>query len=384
METTQKRSMLHPRTFTFLALIGAWILSLIAYEAVAGEGAWWRSKFDPHAEPRAIAPASELQPEEKATISLFESASPSVVHIETTELTRQLFSRRVYETPQGTGSGFVWDARGYIVTNFHVVRGSQRIFVSGNGFTREEAQVVGVDPVTDLAVVKIQTPPGGLQPLPVGASQDLQTGQNVYAIGNPFGLDQTLTRGIISGIDREILSVAGTPIHGVIQTDAAINPGNSGGPLLDSSGRLIGVNTAIQSPSGASAGIGFAVPVDTVNRVIPQIIRKGSPDRPSLGVMLAPDRWTFAQGIDGVVISQVLEDSPGSRAGLVGLSQSAGRIVLGDVLRAINGRPVRTEDEFRRQLFSYAPGEEITLLVERAGKQREVSLRLRAMEREDD
>ena len=373
--------MTRARSFSFLAFAAVWLLSLIAYEAVAGE-LWRSSKFDPDAAPRTVTAARELLPEEKATISLFDAASPSVVHIETTELRRQLFSRRVSETPQGTGSGFIWDARGYIVTNYHVVRGSERIFVSGNGFTRELAQVVGVDPVTDLAVVKIDTPPGGLQPLPVGSSADLRVGQNVYAIGNPFGLDQTLTRGIISGIDREIISVAGTTIRGVIQTDAAINPGNSGGPLLDSSRRLIGVNTAIQSPSGASAGVGFAVPVDTVNRVIPQIIRQGTPDRPTLGVWLAPDGWTFQQGILGVVLSEVRSDGPAGRAGLRGLTQNAeGQIVLGDIVRAINGKPVRTEDEFRLQLTSYAPGERVTLLVERNGQRREVEVELATMER---
>ena len=373
--------MTRTRSLSVLAFAAAWLLSLIAYEAVANE-LWRSSTFDANAAPRTVAEARDLLPEEKATISLFESTSPSVVHIETTELRRQLFSRRVAESPQGTGSGFVWDARGYIVTNYHVVRGSERIFVSGNGFTRELAQVVGVDPVTDLAVVKIDTPPGGLQPLPVGRSEDLQVGQNVYAIGNPFGLDQTLTRGVISGIDREIISVSGTTIRDVIQTDAAINPGNSGGPLLDSSRRLIGVNTAIQSPTGASAGVGFAVPVDTVNRVIPQIIRQGSPDRPTLGVWLAPDRWTFQQGIPGVVLSEVSSDGPAGRAGLRGLSQNSnGQIVLGDVVRAINGKPVRTEDEFRLQLTSYAPGERVQLLVERDGERREVEVELATMER---
>lgn len=384
MHERRPRSMLRPRTFSLFSLVALWAITVVSYQALAGNSTWFGRLHDPNTQPRAIAERGDLFPEERATIQLFDSASPSVVHIETTELRRQLFNRRVSEMPQGTGSGFVWDERGYLVTNYHVVRGSERIFVSGNGFTRAQAQVVGVDPVTDLAVVKINAPPGGLQPLPVGASRDLQVGQNVYAIGNPFGLDQTLTRGIISGIDREIVSVSGTTIRGVIQTDAAINPGNSGGPLLDSSGRLIGVNTAIQSPSGASAGVGFAVPVDTVNRVIPQIIRKGKPDRPTLGVWLAPDRWTFAQGIQGVVLSEVSEDGPAGRAGLRGLRQNReGEIVLGDIVRAINGRPVRSEDEFRLQLTSYPPGERIKLLVERDGKQREVDVRLAARENQE-
>lgn len=372
--------MLRPRSFSFLTLLAVSAASIIAYEAVAGPNGWLRGVHDLNAEPRPVAEASDLLPDEKATIALFEKASPSVVHIETTTLRREFFNRRVTEMPQGTGTGFIWDDRGYLVTNFHVVRGSERIFVSGNGFHRQEAVVVGVDPVTDLAVVKIDSPPGGLEPLPVGRSKSLLVGQSVFAIGNPFGLDQTLTRGIISGTGREITSVAGTTIRGVIQTDAAINPGNSGGPLLDSSGRLIGVNTAIQSPTGASAGIGFAVPVDTVNRVVPQIIRKGSPDRPTLGVWLAPDRWTFSQGIQGVVLSEVRADGPAARAGLIGLSQSTanGQIILGDVVRAINGNPVRSEDEFRLTLTSYPPGESVTLLVEREGKQREIEVELEA------
>lgn len=371
--------MFRSHRFTFLAHLAVAAASLVVYEAVAGPSGWLRGVHDVHAQPRPVVEAAELLPDEKSTIALFDAASPSVVHIETTELRRQLFNRSVTEIPQGTGSGFIWDERGYLVTNFHVVRGSERIFVSGNGFTREEAVVVGIDPVTDLAVVKIDTPPGGMQPLPLGSSNSLKVGQNVYAIGNPFGLDQTLTRGIISGIDREIISVAGTTIRGVIQTDAAINPGNSGGPLLDSSGRLIGVNTAIQSPSGASAGIGFAVPVDTVNRVIPQIIRKGTPDRPTLGVWLAPDRWTFSQGIQGVVLSEVRADGPAARAGLKGIGQSPkGQLILGDIVRAINGKVVRSEDEFRLTLTSYPPGESVTLLVERDGRQREVDVELEA------
>jgi S1-C subfamily serine protease len=379
MNEDRTRSMLRPRRFSFLALLAVSAATAVVYEAVAGPSGWLRGVYDLNAQPRAVTQAAELLPDEIATISLFDAASPSVVHIETTELRRQLFDRRVAEIPQGTGSGFIWDERGYLVTNFHVVRGAERILVSGNGFSREEAVVVGIDPVTDLAVVKIATPPGGLRPLPLGSSNQLRVGQNVYAIGNPFGLDQTLTRGIISGIDREIISVSGTTIRGVIQTDAAINPGNSGGPLLDSSGRLIGVNTAIQSPSGASAGIGFAVPVDTVNRVIPQIIRKGTPDRPTLGVGLAPDRWTFAQGIQGVVLAEVHANGPAAQVGLEGLTQtSAGQIVLGDIVRAINGKVVRSENEFLLTLTSYPPGERVTLLVERKGKQREVEVELEA------
>lgn len=375
-----RRSMLRPRTFSALSLVAAGLLAIAAWEATAGTLGWRAADpRDPDAQPRQVAPAGDLRPAELANIQLFEQAAPSVVHIETTALRRNLFSRSVYEYPQGSGSGFVWDGAGYLVTNFHVVRGSERILVSGDGFTRVEAQVVGADPVTDLAVVKIDPEGRPLPPLPVGGSRDLQVGQNVYAIGNPFGLDHTLTTGIISGLDREILSIAGTPIHGVIQTDAAINPGNSGGPLLDSSGRLIGVNTAIKSPSGASAGVGFAVPVDTVNRVVPQIIANGEPERPTLGIWLAPDRWTYRQGIQGVVISEVRPGGPADQAGLKGLTQDGrGRIRLGDVVHAINGELVRSEEEFVLQLSSYPPGETVTLKVERDGKMRDLDVTLEA------
>jgi len=370
--------MLQVRTSPILTTAAIALCALLSYEAIAGPGGLFADSLHrPGTPPREVTAAAELLPSERATVAIFEKASPSVVHIETTELRRQMFSRRVSESPQGTGSGFVWNDDGYIVTNYHVVRGSERIFVSGNNFTRVQAQVVGYDQVTDLAVVKLLEPQAALSALPVGSSYDLRVGQNVYAIGNPFGLDQTLTTGVISGLDREILSVSGTPIHGVVQTDAAINPGNSGGPLMDSSGRLIGVYTAIHSPSGASAGVGFAVPVDTVNRVVPQIISKGQPDRPTLGVWLVPDRWTYERGIPGVLLSEVRENGPAWRAGLRGLTQTSdGKIRLGDSVIAINGRPVRTQDEFRRQLSSYPPGEVVQLIVERDGEQREVSVEL--------
>jgi len=348
----------------FAMLVGA-LLGILAVEAVAGPlGLFQQPLHDVRATPRQTVPSSPLSQSEQQVADLFQNASSAVVHIETTEVRRRLFQQVAHEYPQGSGTGFVWDSQGYIVTNYHVVHDASRILVSSNYFRKVEARLVGKDPVTDLAVLKVDFPQGKLPELPIGTSTDLKVGQNVYAIGNPFGLDQTLTTGIISGLDRVMRSVIGTPIHQVIQTDAAINPGNSGGPLLDSKGRLIGVNTAIKSPSGASAGIGFAVPVDTVNRVVPQIIAFGAPARPTLGVRLAPDRWTRDQGLRGVVLSHVFEGGPAAEAGIVGLKEDrSGRILLGDIVTAINGVPVNTENDFRLQLASYPPGETIALSI---------------------
>ncbi len=215
-------------------------------------------------EPRAITPAQDLGADEKATIAVFQNDAPSVVHITSIQVRRDQLSLNEMEIPAGVGSGFIWDTAGHIVTNFHVIEGASRAQVILSDGTAFSAEIVGQAPDKDLAVLRIDAPAQKLLPLPVGQSASLKVGQKVLAIGNPFGLDQTLTTGVISGLGREIKSVTQRPIHDVIQTDASINPGNSGGPLLDSSGRLIGVNTAIYSPSGANAGIGFAVPVDTV------------------------------------------------------------------------------------------------------------------------
>src|SRR6266704_833569 len=237
------------------------------------------------AEPRAVADRANLDPDERRTIELFRTASVSVVYITTQAHRIHFWTRNIFEVPQGTGSGFLWDDRGHVVTNFHVLQGAAaaKITLADQEY---EATFVGGAADHDLAVLRIDVPRGKLVPIRVGTSADLQVGQKVFAIGNPFGLDHTLTTGIVSALGRTIQSVANTPIDDAIQTDAAINPGNSGGPLLDSSGRLIGVNTAIYSPSGASAGIGFAVPVDTVNRIVPQLVAHGQVIRPQLGVSL--------------------------------------------------------------------------------------------------
>src|SRR6185295_3452494 len=269
----------------------AWFCLILAVALSAAglfffKASWVRSAslFDPRAAPRPVTPRGDLLGDEKSTITLFRQASPSVVNITAIGVERDLFTLNLYQIPQGTGSGFVWDTNGDIITNVHVSQNADAAQVTLADQSNWRARVVGTAPDKDLAVLRIDAPANRLHPIPIGTSKDLQVGQSVFAIGNPFGLDQTLTTGVISALNREIESVTRRPIQGVIQSDAAINPGNSGGPLLDSAGRLIGVNTAIYSPSGASAGIGFAIPVDTVNRIVPRLIRDGRFIRPALGV----------------------------------------------------------------------------------------------------
>jgi S1-C subfamily serine protease len=257
---------------------------------------------DTRAVSRTIASRGELGAEEKATIGLFRQASPSVVNITTIAVQRDFFTLNLYQIPEGTGSGFVWDTTGNVITNFHVIHNADAAQVTLADQSAWKARIVGVAPDKDIAVLRIDAPANRLRPIPIGTSKELQVGQKVFAIGNPFGLDQTLTTGVISALGREIESVTRRPIQGVIQSDAAINPGNSGGPLLDSAGRLIGVNTAIYSPSGASAGIGFAIPVDTVNRIVPELIRYGKLTRPGIGVQIAEDQIAQQLGIKGVLV----------------------------------------------------------------------------------
>jgi S1-C subfamily serine protease len=318
-------------------------------------------QLDPAAPPRPIAPAGDLADDEKATISLFKQSSRSVVHV-TTAVARRDLAFNVMEIEKGTGSGFIWDEQGHIVTNFHVVEGANRFKVTLADQSSWEAIPVGIAPDKDLAVLKIEAPKELLQPLLVGESKDLEVGQKVFAIGNPFGLDQTLTTGVISGLGRQIRAMTGRVIDGVIQTDAAINPGNSGGPLLDSRGRLIGVNTAIYSPSGTSAGVGFAIPVDTVQRIVPQILRTGVVARPSLGADFFPDSFTERLRVKGVLVGQVTPGGPGAKAGLLPTRRDeAGDIVWGDLIVEIDGRVVESVEELLTVVESHAVGDSVKL-----------------------
>ena len=341
---------------------------------------WQPTLHDPQAVSRPVTARGDLAGDEQNTIDIFRSAAPSVVYITSIAVRRNLFSLNVYEIPQGTGSGFIWDRQGRIVTNFHVISDASRLEVTLADHSSWKASLVGAAPDRDLAVLQITAPASKLQPIAVGESNNLLVGQKVFAIGNPFGLDQTLTTGVVSALGREITAVTGRTIHDVIQTDAAINPGNSGGPLLDSAGRLIGVNTAIYSPSGASSGIGFAVPVGEVNRVVPQIISKGKVLRPGLGVTLANRSLTGDLGLEGVLVLKVVSGSAAEQAGLRGTSQVGDGLVLGDIILAVNGRKVTDYDSLRDEIERYEVGASVLLTLQRDEATAEVSVQLEAMQ----
>ncbi len=344
------------------------------------------SLLNPDAQSRPVTARGDLAQDEQSTIALFKSASGSVVHINTAGLRRDRVSLNVMEIPQGSGSGFVWDHDGHVVTNYHVIQGAEvaRVILENddNPYT---ARLVGAAPDKDLAVLKIDVPKSKLSPIPIGKSSDLQVGQKVFAIGNPFSLDQTLTTGVISGLGREITSVTQRPIQDVIQTDAAINPGNSGGPLLDSAGLLIGVNTAIYSPSGAYAGIGFAVPVDTVNAIVPQLIRSGKIDRPGLGVALWSD--THVQRLmernslprAGALVREVSKGSAAEKAGIRPTQERDGRILIGDLIIAIDGTPINEQKDLFRILEGRQVGDNVSVTVQRADEQIDLQATLQAL-----
>jgi S1-C subfamily serine protease len=336
---------------------------------------------NPQAAPRTITSRGALDPDEQKTIALFRQISPSVVYITTITRRRDVFSLNVFEIPQGSGSGFVWDKEGHIITNFHVIQGASGAKVTLADHSEWDAQLVGVAPDHDLAVLSIDAPARQLPPIPIGASADLQVGQRVYAIGNPFGLDQTLTTGIISALGREITAVTNRTITGVIQTDAAINPGNSGGPLLDSAGRLIGVNTAIYSPSGLNAGIGFAVPVDTVNRIVPQLLRSGHVVRPGIGVRIADDATANRLGIEGVLIIEADLNSAAAAAGLRGTRRNEqGRLILGDIIIGIDDKKVRSVGDLQDALDQHAVGDQVQVTIIRDNRRVTVPVVLQALQ----
>ena len=354
----------------FLALM---LVLLLWYFWPRGPG----DLYDPSAQPRPITPAGDLAADEKATINLYKQTIPSVVHITTLALRQDFFTLDIRAVPEGTGSGFIWDKEGRVVTNFHVIRNADRAKVTLWDQTTLDAALVGAYPDKDLAVLKIDAPPEKLRPIPIGTSHDLQVGQKAFAIGNPFGLDFTLTTGIISALGREIKSVNQRTIRGVIQTDAAINPGNSGGPLLDSSGRLIGVNTAIYSPSGAYAGIGFAIPVDEVNRIVPQLIRYGRIRRPSIGIDWESGTYTRRLGLPGVLVVNVHPGGPAAKAGIRPTRRDRfGRLVLGDLIVRIDGEPVNSVNDLLDILERHQPGDTIRVTVQRDGELLELPVTL--------
>ncbi len=325
------------------------------------------------AAPRTVTPRGPLPPAEQQVVDLFGSAAPSVAYI-TSEVVSPTGWFGDEQVSKAEGSGFVWDTAGHIVTNNHVVEGARRLFVQLDVGQPIEARLVGRSPDYDLAVIELTRVPRGLRPIPLGASKDLRIGQTVYAIGNPFGLSRTLTKGLISALDRELPTTAYREVAGVIQTDAAINPGNSGGPLLDSAGRLIGVNSAIRSESGSSSGVGFAIPVDLVNRVVPALIARGEAPLPSIGIVPVRPDLVARAGISGVVVGEVLSGSPAAAAGLRPLNRRTGE--LGDVIVAVNGRPVDTLSTFAAELDRVGIDNTAELTLLRGDRERKVRVRV--------
>ena len=332
---------------------------------------------------RPVTPRADLSELEKTNIRIFKDTNPSVVFISTVAQRRNFFGETT-QVPEGTGSGFVWDKNGHVVTNFHVIRNASGGTVTLWDNSHYPFELVGRSPNNDVAVIKINAPAEKLRPIIVGSSHDLQVGQAVYAIGDPFGFDQTLTTGIVSALGRTIASPTGAPIANTIQTDAPINPGNSGGPLLDSAGRLVGVNSAIVSPSGSSAGIGFAIPIDTVNRVVSQLIAHGKIVRPSTGIELSDQLSQLAReqfGTKGVMILSVEPNSPAAAAGLRGAETNEfGGVTPGDIIQKINDLPVNTSEQFYDAVEDYRPGDTVALQIQRGDDKKTIQLKLGAPE----
>jgi S1-C subfamily serine protease len=379
------------RLRSLIALVVVFALGVIAGRAVPADRARRGTEPGTSAGPppgMVLVPSSTLGPlpegvgaEEKRDIEVFRRSRPSVVYITSLALRRAPLSFDVQQIPQGTGSGFVWDPQGHVVTNFHVIQQGDAFAVTLADQSEWDAKVVGAAPDKDVAVLRIGAPREKLVPLAPGSSRGLVVGQRVLAVGNPFGLDHSLTVGVVSALGRELRSPSGRRIRDVIQTDAAINPGNSGGPLLDSSGRLIGMNTAIFSPSGAFSGIGFAVPVDTVARLIPQLISHGRIAQAGIGVTLIPERYNAQLGVDGIAIAEVLPDGPAARAGLQGAQVTrARRVILGDRIVAIDGKAVKSEDDLRDSFEAAGIGSTVTLTIARDRSRRDVRVPLIAID----
>jgi S1-C subfamily serine protease len=338
------------------------------------------------AAPREITPRGALSVEEQSNIDIFEQRKASVVFISTRERVVDFWTRNVMSVPRGTGSGFIWDERGHVVTNWHVISGAAEANVRLADGRDYSASLVGASSAHDIAVLRISVPVDPPAPVPIGTSHDLRVGQKVFAIGNPFGLDWSLTTGIVSALDRSLSGDDGGVIQHLIQTDAAINPGNSGGPLLDSAGRLIGINTAIYSPSGASAGVGFAVPIDTVNRVVPELISTGHYAPPSLGIEtddVLSGEIARQLGVAGVAIVRVRPNTSAARAGLRGIRVGPrNTIVPGDVILAIDGKEIGSAALLNARLDDYAIGNVVKLKIWREGDHQEVEVSLQRGEGE--
>ena len=322
--------------------------------------------------------ARQLTEDERNTIDIVRKTRNSVVFVTNMQYVQDLFFRSDQPVARGSGSGFVWDDRGHIVTNFHVIEDGDKFMVSLPNQKQIEAKLIGREPAKDIAVLRLEEAVPDLQPVQVGASRDLQVGQKVIAIGNPFGFDHTVTQGIVSALGRSMPGAGGVTIRDMIQTDASINPGNSGGPLLDSAGLLIGMNTMIASYSGTSAGVGFAVPVDTIRKIVPQIIQFGKVTRPGIGgVTFVPDEYAQRTGVEGAIILEVPRDSQAYQLGLRGLTRNTfGRLLIRDIITAVDAAKIKSYDDFFSSLDSYRIGDTVTLTVERDGKARQVRIQL--------
>jgi len=369
------------RRQNWITMMGVWVIVfLLVWNYVRSNQP--SPLHTPDAKPQAVTPRGDLMQDERETIEVFREASPAVVYINTSDFGRGFLGLNVLEIPRGTGSGFVYDRSGHIVTNYHVVQDADKIVVTLADQSQWEARRVGIEPDKDIAVLKIDAPADQLTPLSIGESNDLQVGQRVLAIGNPFGFDNTLTVGVVSALGRDIRSMTGRRIRDVIQTDAAINPGNSGGPLLDSAGRLIGINTQIASPSGVSAGIGFAVPVDTVNEIVPELIRYGIVHKPALGIVAVDDRLARRIGIRGVLIDSVAENGGAAKAGLRGtLVDQRGYVrQLGDIIIKVGETPTYSLVDLKDALDSYHTGDRVDVVYIRDDRTANATIELKVIE----
>jgi len=338
---------------------------LILLAAIAAEPYLSRTVFAPPA-PLPVTPRSDLAQSERTTIEIFRRVSPSVVQVVGSRGDESLQSGETGDGGVQSGTGFVWDRAGHIVTNNHVVEGTKSVAVRTASGKVVPAEVLGLAPNYDLAVLRLKETTNLPPPVLIGKSADLLVGQAAFAIGNPFGLDQSLTTGVISALKRRLPTNGGREISDVVQTDAAINPGNSGGPLLDSAGRVIGVNTAIYSPSGTNAGIGFAIPIDIVNRVVPQLIKNGKVPTPGIGIVAADETAATRLGVQGVIVLRTARGSPAERAGLRGIDPSSGEI--GDIIVGANGHAVHRLTDLTAELEKVGIGKEIPLEVLRGGR----------------
>ena len=312
-----------------------------------------------------LSPTARIE-DERNTIDVFKSCAPSTVFVTQTRMVVDYFAGVAQEVPAGSGSGFVWDEAGHIVTNFHVVDGARALTVTFHDQEQFEAKVVGLEPRKDIAVLKVEAPAKLLVPIKVGKTTQLEVGQKAIAIGNPFGLDHTLTTGVISALGRQVQGAGGVTIRDMIQTDAAINPGNSGGPLLDSTGQLIGMNTMIFSKSGSSAGIGFAVPISTIQRIVPQIIKTGRAEQLGLGIGIDPmQKLERRLGVRGVIVLAVPPDSPAAKAGMRGVTRTGRGIAIGDIIIGIDEKRIETFDDLYTVLDARKPDDVVKVTVVR-------------------